>query len=183
MIRTTSRTVNFFSFLSNREFRGLSVIYILITAQILSGCYSFTGGTIPPHLKTLSISQAGDNSGFGNPRFREYLTEQIIDRFRKDNSFTLVETGGDAKLTAAISTISDATVTVSTGELERERKVTVTMEAEYFDGIKKKSIWKKTLSNFQIYAIAEGQVGRDAGITKALKQLSDDLLTAVVSGW
>ena len=44
MIRTKLHTVNFFSFLSNREFRGLSVICILITAQILSGCYSFTGG-------------------------------------------------------------------------------------------------------------------------------------------
>ncbi len=183
MIHTKLKKVNFFSFLSNRDYCRLSVFCVLITVQLLSGCYSFTGGTIPEHLQTLSISQAGDNSGFGNPRFREYLTEQIIDRFRKDNSFTLKETGGDAKLTAAISSINDATVTVGSGELERERKVTVAIEAEYFDGVKKKSIWKRTLSNFQIYAVAEGQVGRDAGITKALKQLSDDLLTAVVSGW
>lgn len=175
--------VNFFSFLSNRNFYRLSVCCVLITALILSGCYSFTGGTIPPHLRSMSISQAGDNSGFGNPRFREALTEQIIDRFRNNNSFVLVETGGDARITAAISTINDATVTVGSGELERERKVTVTMEAEYYDGVKKKSIWKKSFSNFQIYTVTEGQIGRDNGITKALKQNSDDLITAVVSGW
>jgi hypothetical protein len=175
--------VNLFSYFRNREFAGVSVICILITAQFLSGCYSFTGGTIPSHLKTITILSVTDNSGLGNPRYREILTQQLIEKFRNDNSFTFAERNGDAQLTTVISSITDATVAVGAGEIERERKAVVTVEADYFDSVKKKSIWKRSFSTYQIYAVAEGQTGRDAGIEIALKQMSNDLLTAVVSGW
>lgn len=177
------KNVNLFSFFRNREFAFLSVICILITAHILSGCYSFTGGTIPPHLKTITILSVTDNSGLGNPRYREILTQQLIEKFRNDNSFTLAERNGDAQLTAVITSITDATVAVGSGEIERERKTVVTVEADYFDSVKKKSIWKKPFSTYQIYIVAEGQSGRDAAVESALKLMSNDLLTAVVSGW
>lgn len=177
------KNVNLFSFFRNREFALLSVICILITAHILSGCYSFTGGTIPPHLKTITILSVTDNSGLGNPRYREILTQQLIEKFRNDNSFTIAERNGDARLTAVITSITDATVAVGSGEIERERKAVVTVEADYFDSVKKKSIWKKPFSTYQIYNVAEGQAGRDAAVESALKLMSNDLLTAVVSGW
>ena len=46
---------------------------VIIVAAILSvllfgldGCYSFRGTSIPPHLKTISVSSVVDNSGFGS---------------------------------------------------------------------------------------------------------------------
>ncbi|MBI3257884.1 MAG: hypothetical protein HYZ54_00130 [Ignavibacteriae bacterium] len=182
-MKSLRNRVNLFSYFRNREIAGLSVICILLTAQVLSGCYSFTGGTIPPHLKTITVLQVTDNSGIGNPRYREILTQQLIEKFRNDNSFEFAERNGDAQLTTTIISITDATVAVGAGELERERKAVVTVEAEYFDFVKKKNIWKKSFSTNQIYAVSEGQSGRDAAVESALKLMSNDLLTAVVSGW
>ena len=125
------------------QFLYLSCIFIMIT---IGGCYSFTGGTIPPHLKTLSIGNIGDNSGFGNPAYREALTTIVFDKFRRDNSFTITEYGGDARLTITISSILESVMTVeagSRGELENERKITVGCEAEYFDSVNKKTIPKE----------------------------------------
>jgi hypothetical protein len=158
----------------------LTCIFVLVQ---LSGCYSFTGGSIPDHLKTLYIASVNDVSLYGNPAYKDNLTKLLIDNFRNDNSFTLVDRGGDARLSVIIMTIVDATMTIRPGEIETERKITVNCDAEYYDAVKKKSIWKKSFSNFNVYQLSNAQVERDKAIQAALKQTSDDIMLAVVSGW
>ena len=118
--------MNNYSYFSNRLLTILSIICILL----LSGCYSFTGGSIPDHLKTISLSSVQDNSGFGNPRFRDVLTRRLLDKFRNDNTLVLVDANGDAQLQSTIVRIEDVVVSVSTGEVERERRITVSVETE-----------------------------------------------------
>ena len=175
------------SLLSNifSNYLCLICISIIIT---LSGCYSFTGGSIPEHLNTLYIATVEDNSGFGNPNYRDKLSQQLFEVFRDDNSFELVENGGDARLSVSISSIRDETLTVGSGgsqrgELETERKITVTCKAEYFDAVKNKEVWNKSFSNFGTYEIANAQTGRDEAVDRALEQTAEDIMLAVVSGW
>lgn len=174
-----------YSYILNEKLHLLCLSCIFI-AFILSGCYSFTGGTIPPHLKTLNIGNVGDNSGFGNPLYKETLTTLLLDKFRRDNSFTLTEYGGDARLTVNIGSITESVMTVEAGdrgEMENERKITVSCDVEYFDAVNKKVIWKKNFSNYNVYRLSEAQTGRDLAVQKALELTGDDILLAVVSGW
>jgi hypothetical protein len=162
----------------------IDLVICIVVAAFFCGCYSFTGGsTIPSHIKTLYISSVNDLSGYGNPNFRNILMQNLIDKFKKDNSFEVVERNGNAKLNVSINTIREEALTISPGELERERKINVSCEVEYYDVVKKKQIWKKTFSNSQVYELALAQVGRDEAIRVALDQISDDTLLAVVSGW
>ncbi len=146
-------------------------------------CYSFTVGSVPDHLKTLQINNVSDNSGFGNPIFREEMARNLITKFRNDNSFSLVEGLGNARLTVAISSITDAPVSVQPGELEKERRVNVTTKAEYFDNVKKKVVWERSFDNFAIYDVSNVQENRNREIFRILEQTSNDILLAVVSGW
>ena len=147
------------------------------------GCYSFTGGSIPDYIKTLYISTVTDNSGYGNPKYREEFMRTLVETFRKDNSLNLVEKGGDAKLYVVISAIRDEISKIKPGELETQRKITVVCDAEYYDAVKKKAFWKKSFSNFNIYDLTNVQVNRDQAVSDALKRTADDILIAVVSGW
>lgn len=150
---------------------------------IINGCYSFTGGSAPPHLKTMTVTNVVDNSGFGNPQYREVLTENIFELFLNDNTYELVDLAGDAKLTVTINSIREAPVTVSPGELETERKIEVSCQVEFYDNIKKVEILKRTISSYDIYLVADAQTGRENAIRNALRQLADDVLLAVISGW
>lgn len=104
----------------------------------MTACYSFTGGSIPEHIKTLKINNVQDNSGYGNPQFREDMLQFLVQRFITDNSFNLTDENPNARLSVAISSIRDETVALSPGELETERKVTVDCKVEYYDLVKKK---------------------------------------------
>ena len=170
------------SFFRNTKLRIDYVICILVLV-LFSGCYSFTGGSVPEHLKTLYIATINDNSGYGDPRYREQLTQLIIDKFRNDNSLKIVDRNGDARLSIVISSIKDETLVVRPGEVETERKISVTCDVDYFDAVKKKEIFKKPMTNSIVYPLANAVTERNKAISKAFEQLSDDILLAVVSGW
>lgn len=162
----------------------LYLIFVLILLSLITnGCYSFTGGSSPDHLKTMTIQNVSDNSGFGNPQYREILTQGIIDLFLSDNTFEIVDLTGDSRLSVVINSIREVPVSVSPGELETERKVEIICEVEFYDNIKKNVILKKNISSYDIYQVSESQQGRDNSIRTALSQLADDVLLAVVSGW
>lgn len=157
-------------------------------SMALTGCYSFTGGSIPAHLKTLSIPLADDTSGFGNAQLRENLTQQLVQSFRRENAFSLVQERSDAVLEVSITNISEVTATVQQTsaqqlEAERDKQVIVSVKVVYQDIVKQKQIWEKQFAPPQTYAIAAGLQGRDAAIERALKQIANDVLLAVVSGW
>ncbi|MGA2297575.1 MAG: LPS assembly lipoprotein LptE [FCB group bacterium] len=170
------------SFFRNIVINNQCLICILVLVQ-LSGCYSFTGGSIPEHLKTLNIAPINDNSGFGDPRIRETLTQLLVNKFRSDHSYNLVDRNSDARLNVVISSIRDTIMTVSPGQVEAERKATVQCDVEYFDAVKKLMIFKKGFSAFGVYPSASATTDRIIAINKALEQVSDDILLAVVSGW
>jgi len=160
----------------------IKFIFILALPLVVS-CYSFTGGSIPNHLKSLYIVPVEDNSGFGNPLYREDLNQTIVDVFNSDNSFILSEGGGDAELTIKILSINESAINLQAGQIESERKVVLTCSVLYYDEIKQKEIFRKNFSNEQTYDVKNTQVNRDEALLKAIEQISDDILLAVVSGW
>lgn len=174
--------INKYSFLLNLKLSIYCLICIFVLGMF-KGCYSFTGGSIPEHLKTLYIVSVSDNSGYGNPLYRESLYQKLVTKFQKDNSLKLVDRGGDARLSVSIKSIRDEMQTIRPGEVESERKITVSCEAEYYDAVKKKSIWKKTFSIFEVYDLGNAMIEKDRAINSALEQTTDDILLAVVSGW
>lgn len=152
-------------------------------AVVGAGCYSFTGGSVPPHLKTITIATVADRSGFGQPQWREVATQLLVERFRNDNTLQLVDRDGDAQLRAAITTIAEEPVTLRAGEIERERKIRVTLDVEYFDAVKNRTIFKRSFTSEQFFPVAQAATARDRAIRTALEQIAGDVLLAVISDW
>ena len=160
--------------------RLMSYFFVFI---FLTSCYSFTGGSKPDYLNTLYIASVTDNSGYGNPTYKDKMTNELINVFRDDNSFTLVNRGADAKLTVTISSIREEKSSVNAQELETERKIQVECVVEYYDAINKKSIWKESFKNSELYQIAASQAGRDNAINNSLAKTCEDILFKVISDW
>jgi organic radical activating enzyme len=158
------------------------LLYILMFS-ILLGCYSFKGGSVPDHLKSIRIATVTDNSGYGNPQYMQNMTNELFKEFREDGSFKIVDRGGDAKITVTISSIREEKFQVSQQELETERKITVTCKVEYFDAVKNKMIWTNDFKNTEIYDINASQQGIDRAINDALQKTVEDIVFQVVSGW
>jgi hypothetical protein len=169
---------------------GLLAVCVVFFAVVLCSCYSFTGNSIPPHLTTLSIATAEDESTFGDALLRERLTQQLITRFRNDNSLRLVQENATANLSATIVSVVEETValspagaTLQTAESELDRKMTVTVRVRYEDRVKKVQVWEKNFTQFRNYPVAQGFSARVSAVDVAVTRIAEDVLLAVVSGW
>ncbi len=167
--------------------------YILIAIVVIfginfigcSGCpYSFTGASVPPHLKTLAIPFVEDKSGSGEANLRESFTRMITQKFIDDNSLRVGErNSADAILECIVTGLSDAPQVITSGENVSGRRVTLSVNVVYRDLVKKKLIYEKQFSNYGDYLSADGRDARTAAIQKAIEKITDDILLDTISGW
>jgi len=157
--------------------------WLFVLMFLFSACYSFKGGSVPAHLKTIQIMSVIDNSGFGSPEYKVDLESELLDKFQKDGALKPVQEGADAKISVIITSIQEAVQMVGSGELETERKLTVTVSAEYYDNIHSKQIWKKNFSAYSSFDVNKASLDRKTAMENIIPQLAEDIVLGVVSGW
>jgi hypothetical protein len=147
--------------------------------------YSFTGAAVPPHWKSIAIPLFEDESSFGQPSLRENLTNSLISKVQRDNTLQLADrTSASVELRGRITTVTaDKPLAISPGEQSSRLQVIISVSAELYDNVKKKTAWTKSLQATGEYDAASGSVGRDDGLKKAIDKLSDDLLLETMSSW
>ncbi len=167
-------------------FAFINILFVgLIAINFTSCCaYSFTGASVPEHLKTIAIPIADDRSGSGEAGLRENLTQKLIQKFIDDNTLQVSErTTANALLECSIVSLSDAPAIVSAGENITSRRITVGVKVIYRDLVKRTTVFEKTFSNYSDYLSSEPVQGRKSAIETAIDLISEDILLDTVSGW
>jgi hypothetical protein len=161
------------------------VLIYLSLIVICSACtYSFKGGSVPPHLKTIAIPILEDQSGYGDPTLRDSFTQKLVEIFTSDNTLQLMDRNtADSMLEGMISDVTDTPAALEGGEKVSERRVTVTIRMTFQDLKLRKKLWEKTFSNWGNYPSGGGLTQRNDGIKEAIRKLTEDILNATVSGW
>lgn len=166
----------------------ISVLYFLfITLQVVNfGCcsYSFTGASVPEHLKSISIPVADDRSGSGEPGLRELFTNKLTQKFIDDNTLRVADrVNANATLDCIISSLSDAPAVVSAGDQVTRRRITLSIQVTFKDLVKRKNIFERTFSDYGDYQAQGSIADRRTAIDAALEKITEDILLATVSGW
>jgi outer membrane lipopolysaccharide assembly protein LptE/RlpB len=167
----------------------ISSLILLFTSALLlnftAGCsYSFTGASVPKHLKTIAIPIADDRSGSAEFGLRESLTQKLIQKFIDDNSLQVTDkVNADAILECTIISFNDAPAIVTAGENVTSRRITIGVKASYRDLVKKITVYDKTFSSYEDYPQGGSLTERKNAIEKVLDKLTEDILLETVSGW
>jgi hypothetical protein len=166
---------------------SMMLILLLLTSALINfGCstYSFTGASVPEHLKTIAIPVAEDKSPAAIPGIRELLTDDLIQKFINDNSLQVAERSkADATLECVITSVTDAPAIVSAGEQISSRRLTINVKVIYKDLVKKKTMFENNFNNYGDYVPGEAVNERENAIATAVDKISEDILLSVVSGW
>lgn len=146
--------------------------------------YSFTGASVPKHIKSISISPAIDRSGSGVSNLSELFTNKLTQKFIDDNTLRVAnKANADASLDCTITSLTDAPSVVAAGENVTTRRITITVQATYRDLVKRKTIFDKSFSNYGDYPATGGINERQTAIETAIDRITDDILLDTVSGW
>ncbi len=166
---------------------NLTILFLFALLINFTGCnYSFTGASIPPHLKTVAIPILEDRSGSGIFRLKEDLTNVLTQKFIEDNSLQVTDkANANCIVEGVIVSATDSPQQISGGEQIKTNRFAINVKVTFRDLVNKKVIFEKTFSNYKDYATDSGNIqqSRQDAITEATKLVAEDILLGVVSNW
>ena len=180
------------------------LIYISII-PLFSGCiYYSMAGSIPPHIKSISIPMVENQTvEFG---ISEAVTDNLVNQFLENNILRLdKENSADSILKGKIIRVKDAPYTYTKEESVTKYRLTITIDLEWFDVINDKVIIKKQYSGFGAYGLSgdissdqidndgdglvdsedEDEYGdpREFATKVAVKKIAQDILNEIMTSW
>jgi flagellar motor component MotA len=165
-------------------------IYLYFCAVVIcslgaTGCYSFTGASVPQHWKSIAIPLFEDESNYGQPALRERITNLLIEKFQRDNTLVLSNrSSSTVEMKGTIISIeADQPIAVSQGTQAARLQVTIKARVSLTDHTTKKETWNKTFTAAGDYLPSGGPVAREAGLEQAVEKLTDDVLLETLSAW
>jgi hypothetical protein len=165
------------------------LVPLAVLCTVLSGCgpYSFSGSTLPGHIKTVAVPLMENQTERGDltTALADLLVEAILD----DNKLKVA--AGDAADSVIEGTILEyrrTPFTFDANENVQTYKIEIAIEARFVDVRKNDVIWEeKRLYQWDTYNFA-GVGGQPAetevdGIRRVLAKLTSDILNRTVQGW
>lgn len=164
-----------------------TIAIALLMALPLTGCgiYSFSGTSIKPDVKTITIEPVVNNAMKINPSLANSLTEALIDKFKKLTSLENVEMDGDLQLYVTVESYDVKAQGVSANETVAQNRLTVTCKAT-FDNIKhpEESFEKKSFAAYQDYDAERALDEVESTLCdQIIETLVEDIFNASVAQW
>jgi hypothetical protein len=160
----------------------LTTTYLLI--NLLSGCYSFTGGSITPGMKTVSVPLFENNAPIVVPILSQAFTETLKDRIRTQSPLSFVRSEGQASFQGRITGYDIRPVSLqgnNTG-IAGQTRLTITVQVKYNNTLKPDENFDQSFSRFRDFTgslnAKEQQLIKDIN-----QQLAEDIYNRAFANW
>lgn len=168
-----------------KQYRHISLFAIILLIGFHCGYYSFSGSSLPPHIRTLAIPVfENKTTEFGIP---EDITSALINEFTRDNSLKIVDQrDADSIINGTILNIREQAGAYNVTEQVKEIKVFVSIQAKFEDIKKNKTLWEEQITQWGTYRPDDPSAGnatRQEAIQEALNKIVADIFNKTISGW
>jgi len=159
--------------------------FVLCTSY-LSACsyYSFTGASLPEHLRTVAVPLVEDRAAGAVPNLDQALTEALVDRFADRTRLTLEPDEGAADLIvrAELQRYDLAPVAVTGEEQAALNRLTIALAVTVEDRPESRERVRRTFTASADYDPAVAAAEAEAA-ARVVDRLADDVFTAATSDW
>lgn len=164
----------------------LNIFIVGIACSILSSCgiYSFSGTSIQPDVKTITIPYVEYTALRVNPSLSNDLTEALKEKYRKLTRLEEVDVDGDLELVCTVTGYDVKATAVTANEMASQNRLTVTVKVEFSN---KKYPEDDVSNNFSAYEDFDATLSLDAvesGLCETIiEKLVEDIFNATVAQW
>jgi Lipopolysaccharide-assembly len=146
----------------------------------LAGCYSFSGTTLPKHLRTVRIDPVANRTL--ESALADRITQGLEEGFRGRSNLRKVNEGGDAELICVLTDYSHRPQTTS-GATVTSYRVDILVSVRFVDRVKGDTLYKDDhVPGYGVYAVDRGET-EETGKRQAVESLIKVVLDNSVSGW
>ena len=157
-----------------------------IVGSLVSSCgiYSFSGTSIQPDVKTITIPYVEYTALRVNPSLANDLTEALKEKYRKLTRLEEVDVDGDLELVCTVTGYDVKATAVTANEMASQNRLTVTVKIEFSN---RKYPEDDVSNNFSAYEDFDATMSLDAvesGLCETIiEKLVEDIFNATVAQW
>lgn len=164
-----------------------AVAAFAVTALIVHSCgiYSFTGTSIQPDVKTVTINYFEYQALKVNPSLSNDLTTALQDKFLKLTKLEQVDMDGDLEITGAVTGYDVKATSITANEQAAQNRLTVSVKINFTNRKYPEDDFEG--KSFSAYADFDAMQSLDAVeaslCEEIIEQLCDDMFNATVANW
>jgi outer membrane lipopolysaccharide assembly protein LptE/RlpB len=158
---------------------------LAVLAAGACGIYSFSGTSIKPDVKTITINYVEYKAMKVNPSLSNDLTEAIRNQFRRMTNLEQVDMDGDLEITGQVTGYDVRASAVTAGDVAAMNRLTVTVKVDFTN--RKYPEEDFTGKSFSAYGDYESTTSLDAVESTLCAEIVDkiveDIFNATVAQW
>ena len=160
---------------------------LIATLPLLHSCgiYSFTGTSIQPDVKTVTVNYFEYLAPKVNPSLSNMLTEAMQEKFIQLTKLELVDIDGDLEIIGAVTGYDVKATAITANEQAAQNRLTVTVKIEFINRkYPEESQQNKSFSAYQDFDANQSLDAVEATLCEDIvEQLCEDIFNGTVANW
>ena len=162
--------------------------YIAVLLSIIffesCGVYSFTGASIAPDIKTISIKYFPNRSSLIQPTLSQAFTEKLKEKFIAQTNLRLINENADLKIEGYISDYRTQPVAIQGTQTAALNRLTISINVKFTNTKDDKQNYETVFSRYADYDAQKSLSEVEQALIEDInKQLVDDIFNKSVSNW
>ena len=162
----------------------LSIIYYLLAFSSCKVHYSFSGASVSPDVKTVSIQTFKNNATLAPPTLSQLLTEAVKDIFTSQTNLGIVSSSGDLNFEGEIINYITAPVAIQSNDQAALNRLSITVSVKFSNAKDEKQNFETTFSRYADYSSTQNlSAVQESRIEEINKQLVQDIFNKAMINW
>jgi hypothetical protein len=166
---------------------GSFLLLFVLAVVLITGCkvsYSFSGASISPKVKTVSIHYFQNRAPLVQPGLSQYITDALIDKCKAQTSLIYVNGIGDVNFDGEISDYNTRPLTVAANATAATNRFTITAKVKFTNSIDPELSYEQTFTRYEDYDSSYdlSQVEKDLS-DKIVEMIVEDIFNQAFVNW
>jgi len=148
------------------------------------GVYSFTGASIPPEAKTVSVQYFPNRAQLIEPTLSPYFTDALRDIFVNQTTLKMVDRNGDLALEGEIVDYSTSPVAIQGDQTAALNRLSITVNVRFVNKFEPEKDFEQKFTQFKDYSSdTDLSAVKDDLISEITEMITTDIFNKAVVNW
>ena len=172
------KNVNFFPF---------SIFHFIFCCLLFTSCkinYSFTGASISPDVKTVSVQYFPNNASLVQPILSQTFTEKLKNKFVSQTNLSVIKKDADLNFEGSITDYRTQPIAIQGNETAALNRLTISISVKFNNKNNEKQNFESSFSRYADYPSSKNLSEVESSLIDQITlQLVDDIFNKAVVNW
>ena len=166
------------------------IFFLLLLSSVvcclMTSCkvYSFTGASIAPDIKSVTIENFSNQSENGNSAVNQNLTDLLKNKFLSETNLNLANSGGDIEFSGAVTGYSIRGQAPTADQTTALNRLTITVKVDYLNNVNEKENWSQTFTRYADYESTQNLADVERQLVNDINtQIAEDIFNKAFVNW